>query len=89
MKLKYEFEYIEIGDEINAVPVGDSAEKFHGIVRTSESAREIMKMLEKENDEDSIVKSLSEKYTGSSKNEIGEHVHTFLQELKDAGLVEL
>ncbi len=38
MKRSLQFEYVEIGDEYIAVPVGKKAESFSGVVALSESA---------------------------------------------------
>lgn len=45
MKLNYTFELMEMDDEIVAVPVGENAGKFKGILKMNESAEFIFNRL--------------------------------------------
>ena len=43
MTLLYEFEFVEVGDDIVAVPVGDKT--FNGVLNINESAREYLEAI--------------------------------------------
>ena len=46
MKLKIEFDIMELDDEWVGVPVGDNAQKFQGVLRLNEEACAIVKLLQ-------------------------------------------
>ncbi len=87
MKLKYTFEMMEIDDQLMAVPVGDGADEFRGILKLNASAASIFELLKEEKSEEEIVEVLSQKYD-SSPDEIKEDVHSYLVQLKEAGFLE-
>ena len=87
MKAKYSFEIMDLDDGLVAVPVGDGAEQFHGVLKVNESAVSILKLLEKETDEEKIVEALLEEYEGD-KGSIACFVHGFVEKLKTEGVVE-
>ncbi len=62
MKLKCSFEAVNMGNEIVAVPVGDSANQVHGILKLNESGLEIIKLLEEETNTEKIIDTLTKKY---------------------------
>ncbi len=86
MKAKYTFEIMDLDDGLVAVPVGDQAEHFNGVLKVNESGVEILKLLEQETTEETIVKSLLEKYDGDEK-EISGFVHEFIDKLIAEGIV--
>ena len=85
MKLKYEFEVMEIGDSPVAVPVG--VDSFHGVIHLNESARAIFELLGEETTPEAIVETLSKKYTESTKEEIAGFVTRYIEKLREAGLL--
>ena len=87
MKAKYSFEIMDLEDGLVAVPVGDGAEQFHGVLKVNESAVEILKLLEQETSEDAIVETLRKEYEGE-KETIAEYVHSFIVPMKNEGVVE-
>ena len=80
MKLKYEFETTELGDEIIAVPVGDNARDFSGVLNLNASAAAILKLLGEDTTVDKIVASLMEEFEGS-KEELTAFVENFVEKL--------
>ena len=56
------FELVDMGDEIIAVPVGEGAEKIHGVLKLNHSGAEILEYLEKGATQTEIVEELSNKY---------------------------
>ena len=88
MKLKYEFETMEMDDQAVAVPVGDEAEKaLHGIIKLNDSAAAIFRLLKEETTEDAIVASLKKEYNASDA-QIREYVRGFVDYLAKEGLIE-
>jgi len=86
MKLKYEFETMEMDDETVAVPVGDNANEFHGVLKLNESAAFILSHLKEETTEDETVKAILAEYSGDE-SEIKTFVHDYVAELEKANLL--
>lgn len=86
MKAKYSFEIMDLDDGLVAVPVGDGAEQFHGVLKVNESGVAILKLLENETTEENIVKSLLKEYAGKEE-EIAGYVHEFIVKLLEEGVV--
>lgn len=86
MKLKYEFETTELGDEIIAVPVGDNAMGFKGVLKLNPSAAAILRLLKEDTTVEQVVSSLVEEYEGG-KEELTAFVEKFVGKLEDEGLL--
>ena len=86
MKLKYEFETTELGDEIIAVPVGDNAINFKGVLNLNASAAAILKLLGEDTTVEKIVASLMEEYEGG-KEELTAFVENFVEKLRSEDLL--
>ena len=87
MKSKYTFEIMDLDDEMVAVPVGNGAEQFHGVLKVNETAIAILKLLEQDITEDAIVESVLQEYTGN-REQIAGYLHTFIEKLAAEGLME-
>ena len=87
MKTKFSLEVMELDDGMVAVPVGDGASQFHGVLKVNETAVSILKLLEKETTEEAIVDELLKEYAGE-KEQMAGYVHEFVQKLIDEGIVE-
>ena len=87
MKLKYMFDAVDMGEEIIAVPIGDDAEKIHGVVKLNKSGHEIMEMLKEDISIDEIVEKLASKYE-NDKDELKDDVVHIVNILKNAGIIE-
>ena len=61
-KLKYTFENMELDDHIVAVPVGDGAQAFRGVVKLNESAAEIFELLKHETTEEEVIAELKKRH---------------------------
>lgn len=85
MKLKYSFEMMELDDRMVAVPVGDSAQEFRGVIRLNDSAAEIFDLLKQETTEEGIITELKKRY-GDEPN-IPDFVHEFLETLDGEGVL--
>lgn len=86
MKLKYSFETMELDDHFIAVPVGDNAQEFKGVIRSNESGAAILDMLKEETTIDSVVDLLSRKY-GDDLN-IESYVNEAIEYLRSEGVIE-
>lgn len=86
MKLRYEFETTELGDEIIAVPVGDNARDFSGVLNLNDSAAAILKQLQKDTTVEQIVSALLEEYEGT-KEEMTAFVEKFIDKLRNEDLL--
>lgn len=89
MKLKYEFAVMDMGDEITAVPVGDNAHEFHGMLRLNSSAAEILELLKEETTPEQVHKTLAERYPDSTEQEIGTMLVQFLNHLIHEGALQV
>ena len=86
MKLKYEFETTELGDQIIAVPVGENAMDFKGVLNLNASAAAILKLLQKDTTADEIVSALTEEYEGT-KEDMTAYVERFINKLREENLL--
>lgn len=86
MKLKYTFEMMEVDEQTMAVPVGDGAEKFHGILKLNDSAAAILELLKEDTTLEAVTEKLLEQFD-SSKEEMEEYVTDYVNQLKEAGLI--
>jgi len=88
MKLKYDFVISDMGDELVAVPVGDGAAKFHGMLRLNQSAAEILELLKEETTPEAVHKTLMERYPDSDINEVGKALEGVLNQLVREGVLQ-
>lgn len=88
MKLRYELTIMDMGGEMVAVPTGDDAAKWHGILKINEVSAEILGLLKEETDPGKIHRYLKEKYPQFSDDDIGYSLAPFLSKLYREGLLE-
>lgn len=87
MKAKYSFEIMDLDDGLVAVPVGEGAEQFHGVLKVNETAAAILKLLDKDITEGAIVEALLQEFEGK-KEEVAGYVHEYIEKLASEGLVD-
>ena len=80
MKLKYEMEILDIGGDITAVPL-DCEKEFRGVLQINESTASIIKLLEKETDEDTVVAELKKEYNADDET-LRRNVRNVVEKLK-------
>lgn len=85
-KLKYRFEMMELDNRKVAVPVGDSARDFRGVVKLNKSAAEIFELLEEDTTEDAIVTELKKKYGDDTS--IEGYIHEAVDYFRSEGILE-
>lgn len=62
MRLKYSFETMELDDGIVAIPVGEAAKEYHGVIKLNETAAFIFNLLQNDISEEEIVTALESEY---------------------------
>ena len=88
MKLKNTYVLTEIGDDVIAAPVGETADTSRHVIRLNETAADIWHGLEQEKTLDDIAADLVEKYDGIDHSAALEHVKKTVATFIDAGIVE-
>lgn len=81
MKLKYEFAVNQVCGVWCAVPVGKSADKYHGVISLNESAADMMKYLSEEITEEELVQKMLAEYD-VPEQDLRKDVHDFVEKLK-------
>ena len=87
MKLKYEFETVEIDGDVMAVPVGDNASELRGMLRLNDTAAAVLKLLKEDTTEEEIAKELQNSYEGGN-DEVLRCVHSTIQKLTELNLLK-
>ena len=87
MKLRYEFSVMEMDGEYMAVPVGENAGTFNGMLRMNEVSAEILDLLKEDTTPEAVHQILRERYPDSDDREIGEALTAFLNQLIREGLL--
>ena len=87
MKTKYAFEIMELDDGIVAVPVGEGAESFRGLLKLNETGLKILKLLESDSTEEMIVDELIKEYSGDI-SKIKEYTHAYIEQLISEGVIK-
>ena len=87
MKLKYMLEATELDDELICVPVGPGAEEVQGVLKLNASGYEIVKLLEEETDQETIVNALAAKYE-TERATLAAYVEKFVSALRESGMIE-
>ena len=88
MKLRYEFVIMEMDGEYAAVPVGEDAKKFHGMLKCNDISALILECLKEDTTPMKIHLRLKEKYPDSADEEIARNLVPFLNRLNHEGLLE-
>ena len=87
MKLRYEFSVMEMDGEYMAVPVGENAGSFNGMLRMNHVSAEILDLLKEDTTPEAVHQILRERYPDSDDREIGEALTAFLNQLIREGLL--
>ena len=87
MRLNCEFTMMDMGGEIAAVPVGDGAGKFHGMLKLNAEAAEILELLKEETTPMQLHNALKAKHPETTDEEIGHILVPFINQLIREGLL--
>ncbi len=87
MHLKYNFETMKLDDWTVAVPVGDSASLFQGVVKLSETANIMFNLLKNETSIDKMADELAKQFA-VPKESLYADVSRFIGDLEAKGLLD-
>ena len=87
MKLKYEFEFIDVDDELVAVPIGDNATDFHGMIKINEETKEMLEIIKTCNKPEEVLDILCKNHPEDKKDELGRYLCNFLNDLVRQGIL--
>lgn len=87
MKLKEGWTLTELAGEYVAVPTGESAKDFRGIVRLNETGRDIWRGIEEGLDEEAIAERLLDLYDGVDREGALQAVERVFKKLSEKGLL--
>lgn len=85
MKLKYNFENMELDNWLIAVPVGEGAEEFQGTLKLNKSAAEIFNLLKNDTTETKIIAELTRRHGDDP--QIADYVHSMVMQLWNEGVL--
>ncbi len=88
MKLKYEFEVMDMGDEFAAVPVGEQADELHGMLRLNADAVEMLELVRTKDTPEEILETLCTRYPQENRDDLGKALRDYLNALLRAGILE-
>ena len=86
MRLKISFEFVEMDNEIIAVPIGEDADKIRGVIKLNPSGKEILELLKDETSEEKVVDSLSQKYE-NNRDSLAEYVREMIEKMNHLGVL--
>ena len=85
MRLKHEFEIMEVEGQCFAVPMEQNS-GFTGVVKLTRTAAEIFRLLREETTEEAIVEAMKKRYD-VSEDVLTADVHRVIQLLRDRGIL--
>ena len=88
MKLLYDFEIMDMGDEVVAVPVGEGARAFHGMLRMNEDAAQMLRQIKDSSSPEEAHDKLCALYPEEDRHELGRQLCDFLNQLIREGLLQ-
>lgn len=86
MKFNTNFDLVELADEYMAVPIGNLAATFHGVITLSEPAAYLLKRMKDNTSIDDMVSFLLEEYEVDDSTAVKD-VQQITQKFRDLGLV--
>jgi len=87
MKLKYDLEFMEVGKDIVAVPVGDNANELHAMININNESKQILELIKESNTPEEVLDKLCKLYPSDNRNELGQQLCDFLNQLIREGLL--
>ena len=88
MKMLYNFEIMEMGDEFVAVPVGDDRSRFHGMMRMNQEAAEMLRLIQQHRSPEAVLEVLLQSHPDLERNDIGQALCEFLNRLISEGILD-
>ena len=88
MKLLYDFEIMDMGEEYVAVPVGESAGKLHGMMRMNKDAAELLELIQQYNKPEDVLEEILRRDPDLEKEDAGWELCNFLNRLIAEGILD-
>lgn len=88
MKLLYKFEFINMDGELVGVPVGDNADKFHGVLKVNELTKEIIELIDSSSSPGEVLDKVLKNHPEEKRNEAGQQLCDFLNNLIREGILD-
>ena len=86
MHVKKTLEPMELDDQIVAVPVGELAKEYHGVIKLNETGAFLLEHLKEETTEEALVAALAKEYDGSPE-QLSKDVHRYLALFREKGFL--
>ena len=86
MRLKFQFEKMELEGKTVAVPVGENVDEFRGVVKLNESSAFIFDLLKEETSMEAVVEAMEKEYD-APRTVIEADVKKCLEEFEERGLL--
>ena len=87
MKLKYQFQAVDMVDEIIGVPTDESPNQPNGILRLNKEGLEILDLLKQDTTIEKIVDALAARYE-NPRDELLAYVTEVVEKLRSFGMLE-
>ena len=88
MKLRYELSVTDMGQgQIVAVPLGEGAALFHGVLMLDELSAAVLELLKEDTTPEKVHAFLKKKYPETSDKEIAAELVPFINKLAAEGLL--
>ena len=85
MRLKYEFEIMEVDGQSFAVPLEEDC-GFSGVMKLTRTAAEIFRLLQEETTEEAITEAMKKRYD-VAEDVLAADIHRVVQRLRDRGML--
>lgn len=85
MKLRYQFEFMEVGGQLVGVPESDD---FNGMLKVNETTRQIFEKIPECRDREELLEAISHLHTDETKEKLAPQLDAFLNRLIEEGLLE-
>ena len=87
-KLNYDFEIMDMGEEYVAVPVGEGANRFHGMMRMNRDAAEMLRLIASHSKPEDVLAELMRRYPDLEKDDLGWDLCNFFNQLIAEGVLD-
>lgn len=87
MRLKCDFEVMEFDSQKVAVPVGEYAKEFHGVVKLNETGVFILEQLKNDTTEEAIINALQAEYE-APRDLLEKDVKEYIENFTKMGLLQ-
>ena len=86
MRLKMNFEIMELNGHKVAVPGGNGTNEYHGLINLNETGAFIFEQLKEETTEETIVEAMAKEFD-APREQIASGVRKYIAEFKKRGLL--